>query len=113
MHVVVCMNTFLCASLCFQAPCLTTLTCLTCAGAIEHAAWTKGSRHMQPLRDDLNWFQTKSLDVILFLALVCVTLLAVVIVTLLAVVIVTLLFVCKWLMQLIQQKRQIPHAKTG
>jgi nitrate reductase NapE component len=60
---------------------------------------------MQPLRDDLNWFQTKSLDVILFLALVCVTLLAVVIVT--------LLFVCKWLMQLIQQKRQIPHAKTG
>ncbi len=60
---------------------------------------------MQPLRDDLNWFQTKSLDVILFLALVCVALLVVVIVM--------LLFVCKWLMQLLQQNRQIPHAKTA
>ena len=60
---------------------------------------------MQPLRDDLNWFQTKSLDVILFLALVCVTLLAVVIVM--------LLFVFKWLMQLLQQKRQISRAKTA
>ncbi|KAL0043379.1 hypothetical protein WJX79_003197 [Trebouxia sp. C0005] len=38
------------------------------ASAIEHAAWTRGSRHMQPLRDDLSWLQTKSLDVILFLA---------------------------------------------
>ncbi len=37
-----------------------------CADALEHAAWTKGSRHMQPLRDDLNWFQHSSLDVILF-----------------------------------------------
>ena len=78
---------------------------LSCAGAIEHAAWTRGSRHMQPLRDDLNWFQIKSLDVILFLALVCVALLAVVTVL--------LLFVCKRMMQLLQQKRQIPHAKTG
>ena len=60
---------------------------------------------MQPLRNDLNWFQTKSLDVILFLALVCVTLLAVAIVT--------LLFVYKRLMQLLQQNRQIPHAKTA
>ena len=77
----------------------------TCAGAIEHAAWTSGSRHMQPLRDDLNWFQTKSSDVILFLASVCVTLLAVVIVT--------LLFVFKWLMQLLQRKRQTPRAKTA
>ncbi|KAA6424623.1 MAG: UDP-glucuronosyltransferase 2B31-like isoform 1 [Trebouxia sp. A1-2] len=33
------------------------------ASAIEHAAWTKGERHMQPLRDDQNWFQTNSLDV--------------------------------------------------
>ena len=78
---------------------------LTCAGAIEHAAWTSGSRHMQLLRDDLSWFQTKSLDVILLLALICVTLLAVVTVT--------LLFVCKWLMQLLQQKRQTTHAKTA
>ena len=37
-----------------------------CADALEHAAWTKGSRHMQPLRDDLNWLQHSSLDVILF-----------------------------------------------
>ncbi len=37
-----------------------------CADALEHAAWTKGSRHMQPLRDDLNWFQHSSMDVILF-----------------------------------------------
>lgn len=36
------------------------------ADALEHAAWTKGSRHMQPLRDDLNWFQHSSMDVILF-----------------------------------------------
>lgn len=42
----------------------------TCADALEHAAWTKGSRHMQPLRDDLNWFQHSSLDVILFVAAV-------------------------------------------
>lgn len=37
-----------------------------CADALEHAAWTKGSRHMQPLRDDLNWFQHSSMDVIMF-----------------------------------------------
>ena len=55
---------------------------------------------MQLLRDDLSWFQTKSLDVILLLALICVTLLAVVTVT--------LLFVCKWLMQLLQQKARPP-----
>lgn len=42
----------------------------TFADALEHAAWTKGSRHMQPLRDDLNWFQHSSLDVILFVAAV-------------------------------------------
>ncbi|KAL0040129.1 hypothetical protein WJX79_007837 [Trebouxia sp. C0005] len=38
------------------------------ADALEHAAWTKGSRHMQPLTENLNWFQHTSLDVILFLA---------------------------------------------
>lgn len=40
----------------------------TCTDALEHAAWTKGSRHMQPLTENLNWFQHTSLDVILFLA---------------------------------------------
>ena len=89
----------------FQAPHLTMLIWLTCAGAIEHAAWTRGSRHMQPLRDDLSWLQTKSLDVILFLASVFVSLLAVATMM--------LLFVCRWLMQSLQQKRQIPHAKTA
>ncbi len=47
------------------------------AGAIEHAAWTKGERHMQPLRDDLNLFQTNSLDVILLLTVLVFTLVAV------------------------------------
>ena len=42
----------------------------TCTDALEHAAWTGGSRHMQPLTDHLNWFQHASLDVILFLAAV-------------------------------------------
>lgn len=41
-----------------------------CADALEHAAWTQGSRHMQPLRDDFNWFQHSSLDVILTVAAV-------------------------------------------
>ena len=42
----------------------------TCTDALEHAAWTQGSRHMQPLTDNLNWFQHTSLDVVLFLAAV-------------------------------------------
>ena len=48
----------------------------TFADALEHAAWTKGSRHMQPLRDDLNWFQHSSLDVILFVAAVAAAIMA-------------------------------------
>ena len=35
------------------------------AGAIEHAAWSKGGRHLQPWRHDLSWFQMMSVDVIL------------------------------------------------
>ncbi|KAL0023973.1 hypothetical protein WJX77_004925 [Trebouxia sp. C0004] len=48
------------------------------ADALEHAAWTKGSRHMQPLRDDFNWFQQSSIDVILFVVAVLATVIAVV-----------------------------------
>lgn len=54
----------------------TILRCVSCAGALEHAAWTKDRKHMQPLRDDLNWFQTSSLDVMSFLVVTVVTLLA-------------------------------------
>lgn len=50
----------------------------TGADALEHAAWTKGSRHMQPLRDDFNWFQQSSIDVILFVVAVLATVIAVV-----------------------------------
>ncbi|KAL3131772.1 UDP-glycosyltransferase [Trebouxia sp. C0009 RCD-2024] len=51
------------------------------ADALEHAAWTQGSRHMQPLRDDLNWFQHSSLDVILFVGAVLAAVISVVAVT--------------------------------
>jgi hypothetical protein len=53
----------------------------TCADALEHAAWTKGSRHMQPLRDDFNWFQQSSIDVILFVAAVLAAVIAAVTMT--------------------------------
>ncbi len=75
------------------------------AGAIEHAAWTKGERHMQPLRDDLNWFQTNSLDVKL--------LLTVLVLTLLAVAAAALVSVPKWLMQLLRRNSIWLHAKTA
>lgn len=52
-----------------------------CADALEHAAWTQGSRHMQPLRDDLNWFQHSSLDVILSVGAVLAAVISVVAVT--------------------------------
>lgn len=48
------------------------------ADALEHAAWTKGSRHLQPLRDDLNWFQHSSYDVFLFLACIGLTVISLV-----------------------------------
>ena len=46
-----------------------------CADALEHAAWTQGSRHLQPLRDDLSWFQHSSYDVLLFLTGIVLTIL--------------------------------------
>ncbi len=75
------------------------------AGAIEHAAWTKGERHMQPLRDDLNWFQIYSLDVIL--------LLTVLVLTVLAVATAALVSVPKWLMQLLRRNSIWFHTKTA
>ena len=47
------------------------------ADALEHAAWTKGAKHMQPLRDDLDWFQHSSIDVTLFVGAAVTTVLAV------------------------------------
>lgn len=41
------------------------MICCLCVGAIEHAAWTQGDRHLQTWRHDLNWFQMMSFDVIL------------------------------------------------
>jgi len=75
------------------------------AGAIEHAAWTKGERHMQPLRDDLNWFQTNSLDVIMLLTVLVLTLLTVTTAALVA--------VAKGLMLLLRKNSTWLHAKTA
>jgi len=36
-----------------------------CADALEHAAWTRGEKYLQPLRHDLSAFQMGSWDVIL------------------------------------------------
>ena len=52
---------------CFMLLLLLVKTGVIVSDAVEHAAWTKGSRYMQPLRDDLSWFQTNSLDVLAFL----------------------------------------------
>ena len=72
---------------------------------MEHAAWTKGSRHLQPLRDDLSWFQTKSLGVIMFLA--------VTVSAILAVLGVVLLVAGKALLRLLQRQGLLTHAKTA
>ncbi len=43
----------------------TAIVCFFCADALEHAAWTRGDRYLQPLRHDVNAFQMGSWDVIL------------------------------------------------
>ncbi len=74
------------------------------AGAIEHAAWTRGERHMQPLRDDLNWFQTNSLDVMFLFTVLGLTLLTMTTAALVA--------VAKGLMLLLRRDSIWLHAKT-
>lgn len=74
------------------------------AGAIEHAAWTRGERHMQPLRDDLNWFQTNSLDVMFLFTVLGLTLLTMTTAALVA--------VAKGLMLLLRRNSIWLHAKT-
>ncbi len=76
-----------------------------CTGAIEHAAWTKGERHLQPLRDDLNWFQTSSLDVMLFLAGA--------IMAALAIALSSLVFLGNKTVQLLQRNGILSRAKTA
>ena len=76
-----------------------------CADALEHAAWTKGSRHMQPLRDDLNWFQHSSLDVMLFLGSVASSVLAVAAVA--------VVFVGRAVVRILHRKGLLKHAKTA
>ena len=78
---------------------------LGCADALEHAAWTKGSRHLQPLRDDLNWFQHGSYDVLLFLA--------VVVATILSLVGALLLFVGKKSLHLLSKTWPAQHSKMN
>lgn len=75
------------------------------ADALEHAAWTGGSRHLQPLRDDLTWFQHSSLDIILFLA-------GIVFATL-AAVMVTLLLLWRKLVHWLGSRRHVAHAKSA
>ncbi|DBB18915.1 TPA: UDP glucuronosyltransferase 2, polypeptide A3 [Trebouxia sp. C0006] len=74
------------------------------ASAIEHAAWTRGERHMQPLRDDLNWFQTNSLDVMFLFTVLVLTLLTMTTAALVA--------VAKGLMLLLRRNSIWLHAKT-
>ena len=74
------------------------------AGAIEHAAWTRGERHMQPLRDDLNWFQTNSLDVMFLFTVLGLTLLTMTTAALVA--------VANGLMLLLRRNSIWLHAKT-
>jgi hypothetical protein len=74
------------------------------AGAIEHATWTRGERHMQPLRDDLNWFQTNSLDVMFLFTVLVLTLLTMTTAALVA--------VAKGLMLLLRRNSIWLHAKT-
>ena len=73
-------------------------------GAIEHAAWTKGGRHLQPWRHDLSWFQMMSVDVILtafaILSMVAILLLAV------------MFFVGRKVFQIVR-RRWLGHAKTA
>ena len=76
-----------------------------CAGALEHAAWTKDRGHMQPLRDDLNWFQTSSLDVMSFLVIT--------VVTLLAAAAAALVFLVKWTMRMLQRNGFLSRPKTA
>ena len=75
------------------------------ADALEHAAWTKGSRHLQPLRDDLNWFQHSSLDVVLFLAVTALTVCTIVVA-------VSVLIVKK-LVRLVFGQHKMQHAKSA
>ena len=74
------------------------------AGAIEHAAWTRGERHMQHLRDDLNWFQTNSLDVMFLFTVLVLTLLTMTTAALVA--------VAKGLMLLLRRNSIWLHATT-
>ena len=80
---------------------------LTCTDALEHAAWTKGSRHMQPLRDDFNWFQHSSLDVLLFLTAI--------VIVLLSLVAVIVLYVIRKTYEILVKKghRESSHSKTA
>ena len=78
---------------------------MSCAGALEHTAWTKGGKHMQPLRDDLNWFQTSSLDVMCFLV--------VTVVTLLAAAAAALVFLVKWTMRMLRRNGLLFKPKTA
>ena len=91
------------ASFALQIP--LTCSCSDVTDALEHAAWTKGSRHMQPLRDDLNWFQHSSLDVMLFLGSI--------VTAVLALAALAAIFIGRAIVRVMRRQGFLTHAKSS